>query len=62
MSDIEEGGKKSGYRLEYAGSARAKCKGAWAARADNDALAAIFLECCADCLFAMWSRTEALQR
>ncbi|GJE86488.1 zf-PARP domain-containing protein [Phanerochaete sordida] len=27
MSDNEEGGKKSGYRLEYAGSARAKCKG-----------------------------------
>lgn len=29
MSDVEEGGKKSGYRLEYASSARAKCKGAW---------------------------------
>ncbi|KAJ3535013.1 hypothetical protein NM688_g7039 [Phlebia brevispora] len=27
MSDTEEGGKKGGYRLEYAGSARAKCKG-----------------------------------
>ena len=28
MSDEEGGGKKSGYRLEYASSARAKCKGA----------------------------------
>lgn len=27
MSDNEEIGKKSGYRLEYASSARAKCKG-----------------------------------
>ncbi|EKM56501.1 uncharacterized protein PHACADRAFT_253668 [Phanerochaete carnosa HHB-10118-sp] len=27
MSDNEESDKKSGYRLEYAGSARAKCKG-----------------------------------
>ncbi|KAI0694521.1 poly polymerase and DNA-ligase Zn-finger region-domain-containing protein [Cytidiella melzeri] len=27
MSDDEGGGKKSGYRLEYASSARAKCKG-----------------------------------
>lgn len=26
MSD-DEGGKKSGYRLEYAGTVRSKCKG-----------------------------------
>ncbi|KAF7796143.1 hypothetical protein EIP86_007317 [Pleurotus ostreatoroseus] len=32
MSDNEEGGKKGGYRLEYASSARAKCKGRVATR------------------------------
>ena len=67
MSDIEEGGKKSGYRLEYSGSARAKCKGAsWrVGDASALALAANFLakrELLSDIFVAfVWYRTQTVQ-